>query len=798
MKRKRWGVIDPSSTTARSTPPLPTTGPMPQPACIQAAAEAALNAVLPKFGPHNLPPPPPKRPRIDGGIKASAPHPQFVNEAASKPLYHGSTTTQRLPQTSPAKGTTKMQPLSLQHQSAHGTNFDSKEAALKVLQRRKRLEAWKKMMKGVDNGRDSGDDGELNNGTLEEMHKERGTTIADSDRKDAATDATVGMDKSEKNHCGENSGDSESSITSQLQQVVTEHNQSKQSPKAMQNSTRALLLLPSSERACTPKLNVISSSTSSPIKQVEGPSRSNDTNHETMNSSTQIKSGREFMNLPYSEDNYYSDQERFVQKTPAAAISNMSEDNAILKNEDSVKEKQTATETKVNSEREGRNIKEYASSLMDKLRVLEQKVAAAASSPGENGNPESVLEATSGKTHTNETKQSEEIEQNVDAESPVKEGVPRVGKEPNKKTRLKATKQTGTNTNTTSEKKKKSLFRRRLAIPMATATTTDKTAKAAASTGKIQTNSSAPSNFSSSQMEEPIKPTTPKNSHKTTKNRKKSKKKDAASAPKLLASLWDYDYNPSESSDSEIDLGFLFRVDVDIVGEGEMIWSKALPRRGQNDDDAQKGDDILCSRISSVQDQIRKADALIQSNAPSYLEYRSKGWMDSGSIPTTATDEKRKLVPVPPSEKPHASSGAAQEFLSLLKSTALLAYNNSNPLANDKVMEFLTIVKESRNNNANNSSIKNPYQLMKRIWKFIQSMTHTIDQNEDNELLANELARKFDAFLPQGYSMLSQNYLWNKSGGIDEEKKDVMFVESCARTYLAFSTMENPGDIGGL
>ncbi|KAL3782761.1 hypothetical protein HJC23_003082 [Cyclotella cryptica] len=797
-KRKRWGVIEPTSTT----PPPTTAGPISQPASIQAAVKAALNDVLPKFGPHNLPPPPPKRPRSDGKCHSSVSHRHFVDNAASNPLHRGRNT-QILQQTSPTKGTPPAQQIYRQPQAAPRTSFDSKEAALKVLQRRKRLEAWKEMMKCVDKNKYSGDDGNLNDVAVNAAATGSCSASGDAEREDAATHSTIApRDEADMNSREKSNGNFEFSSYSRVRQETIERNQSKPPSNTSQLCNSSSSPLRPSERTDPLKENAINSRTgtlnkSPPLSskpRQEGASRSHESNHMEMDPSTKITFGREFLNFSHSIGDQCH-EEGVVEKPPAVAMSTKPEGNATPQEVDKVKEKQTSIEKGVNNNIEGNNIKNYASSLMDKLRVLEQKIAAAPSSPVDD-NRHSVVETAGEKIHSKSPKQSEAIDQKQTAESPVKAQVSRAGKEPTKKTHLAASKETGKKKKISSGKKKNRLFQQRLAIPVAT--TTDTTTTVMESTGNTHSNSEAPSIVSVSQMEDSTKPTTTKKSRKTANNRKKSEKTDASSALTIPTNLWDYDYNPSESSDSEGDHDFLLRVDVDIAGDGEMIWSKALPRKDQNDDIEGKSDDILRSRISSVQEQIRRADALIQSTVPSYLEFKSKGWMELDSLPTTAKDEHRKLVPVPPSEKLHASSHAAREFLSLLKATALKANSNSNPLANDKVMEFLTIIKESRINIGNDSSITNPYQLMKRVWNLIQSMTCGINQNEEKEVLANELARKFDAFLPQGYSMLSQNYLWRQREGNDEEKNDVAFVESCARTYLAFSTVENSGDFGRL
>jgi hypothetical protein len=99
-------------------------------------------------------------------------------------------------------------------------------------------------------------------------------------------------------------------------------------------------------------------------------------------------------------------------------------------------------------------------------------------------------------------------------------------------------------------------------------------------------------------------------------------------------------------------------------------------------------------------------------------------------------------------------------------------------------MAFLTIVKEAKHND---SRQLNPYQLMKRVWELINFITSPLAEQE-RETSRAKLKKRFDTFLPQGYSMLSPNYFWNNTAGKKPGGAD--FVESCARTYLAFNCEE--------
>ena len=263
--------------------------------------------------------------------------------------------------------------------------------------------------------------------------------------------------------------------------------------------------------------------------------------------------------------------------------------------------------------------------------------------------------------------------------------------------------------------------------------------------------------------------------------RNKVKKKPVST---ISRTLWDYDFNLSESSDSDEEYESLFQMSVD---DGKKkIWSKPLPTTNQT---RKKSDAMplreaatLNSKVNRMEDQIRRADNIIQTSTPSYLVYQSKGWRDvdcTPIIPNKQTSDTHALLPVPPSQKFHASSNLAGDFLSCFKSTALKAFRNSNQVANEQVIAFLTIIKQFRDN----PQQSNPYKLIKQVWKLIQHVTAPLEENERISTKI-KLKQKFDAFLPDGYSMHSNNYFLDRS---TTEGETPEFVESCARTNLPLS-----------
>eukprot|EP00956_Cyclotella_meneghiniana_P016191 scaffold25473_cov53-Cyclotella_meneghiniana.AAC.1 len=318
----------------------------------------------------------------------------------------------------------------------------------------------------------------------------------------------------------------------------------------------------------------------------------------------------------------------------------------------------------------------------------------------------------------------------------------------------------------TAKVKKHRLFKNRMKIAVQ------------AETQPVGNQRSAMLSNASRESENFIQPQAVANETKKQRQGVKSKSKKKKTVPSLN-SLWDYDFNPSSSSDSEQAYDDVLQADVDVVGDdGKTIYSKIIPCKSRSDDMSLKKTAILGSKISSLNDQIRKADSIIQSTAPSYITYQSKGWVEVASSTNSTSQERRQMIAIPPSEKFYAAPNRAQDFLSLLKSTALKASNNSNEIANAHVMGFLAVIKDIRNNNPPSA---NPYQLMKRVGKLISSVTSSSFLNdEERELARRKLKRKFDLFLPQGYTMLSENYLWDEKSKQTEKKED-SFVESCAR-----------------
>jgi hypothetical protein len=259
----------------------------------------------------------------------------------------------------------------------------------------------------------------------------------------------------------------------------------------------------------------------------------------------------------------------------------------------------------------------------------------------------------------------------------------------------------------------------------------------------------------------------------------KSKKKSRLTTH---ASLWDYDFDGSDSSDSEGDFHKILDVDVDIVGDGTDIWSKSLPREVKSMNLSLRETAAVQSRIKDMKDQIRIADTIIQNTAPAYLVHPSKCWME---VASNDQDTQRPIIAVPASEKNHATTNSAEAFLSLLKSICMKAYNNSNETANHYVVSFLGIIKDARSHKKPLHS--SPFKLMKQVWTLIKCVTEPLDEIE-REASREKLKKKFDVFLPQGYSMLSSNYFMYKDLAVcDATIGDAGFVQSCARTYLRFN-----------
>ncbi len=169
--------------------------------------------------------------------------------------------------------------------------------------------------------------------------------------------------------------------------------------------------------------------------------------------------------------------------------------------------------------------------------------------------------------------------------------------------------------------------------------------------------------------------------------------------------------------------------------------------------------------LKSLRGRIEAADALVQSRAPSYIEFQAKAWhpelSSHPSLPglcdngdnLTSTDDRapsilrssaidyqsqRTFVTIPSRSKPHASSRSAHEFLEALQSAAveacssdtaerltgnescfdMIGDNNNNRYLNPKpsvvVMEFLGIIRESRVRPQ-----ASPFRLMKKVWTLI-------------------------------------------------------------------------------
>jgi hypothetical protein len=148
---------------------------------------------------------------------------------------------------------------------------------------------------------------------------------------------------------------------------------------------------------------------------------------------------------------------------------------------------------------------------------------------------------------------------------------------------------------------------------------------------------------------------------------------------------------------------------------------------------------------------------------------------------------QQSFFSLPPCLKSYGTTKLAQEFLAALHNAAVdasatttttardgstLAYENSfgddkgskdpdagaiSPSALGVTMEFITIIAESRLKPQDS-----PFCLMKKVWTLILSLA---SQNKNGTLLAQNLASRFDAFLPDGYSMMSCNLLFLQDQG---------------------------------
>ena len=294
-------------------------------------------------------------------------------------------------------------------------------------------------------------------------------------------------------------------------------------------------------------------------------------------------------------------------------------------------------------------------------------------------------------------------------------------------------------------------------------------------------------------------------------------------AQKVLAfqyddSLWDHSWD--DESDEEDDT----KVDIDVV-DLLQVSSRKLPfsdtpvlnppisdeasaskSKSANDSSGKE----VPSRLLSLRERIEKADAAIQSKAPSSIEFGAKSWIDkttaSSSVArgsgnsdmrgsaqrlpnrqgntTFIRRDQQSFFSIPPRAKPYPSTNSAQEFLTQLHSMAseAVAAGGSSPVssANAVVMEFLTIVRESRVNPP-----QTPFHLMKKVWELILIVAPSKDGASGR---ANELAAKFDVFLPEGYSMVSSNLLILEN--IQRANRKMSQAEGgegeCARTHKPF------------
>ena len=102
------------------------------------------------------------------------------------------------------------------------------------------------------------------------------------------------------------------------------------------------------------------------------------------------------------------------------------------------------------------------------------------------------------------------------------------------------------------------------------------------------------------------------------------------------------------------------------------------------------------------------------------------------------------------------------------------------------VVEFLSIIREYRSSATKSAPTSSPFQLMKSVWKLILSV---VSLTQNGAQRGQELASKFDAFLPEGYSMVSPNLLLleghtqrNDRGNERDENDKDREGWGCART----------------
>ena len=288
-------------------------------------------------------------------------------------------------------------------------------------------------------------------------------------------------------------------------------------------------------------------------------------------------------------------------------------------------------------------------------------------------------------------------------------------------------------------------------------------------------------------------------------------------------------------------------------------------------------------RLHSLQRRVEREDVLIQSMAPSCIEFRAMQWgertntetslthgLSAATLPAAktglqlGTTEQTKLMSqgaeksddaiirvndctnplvdyttqqtfftLAPCKKSYATTKVAHDFLSALQNAAgeasattttartseknistlaagsQIRFGNvengrhldpktdtstSSPYPLGVIMECLSIIAESRSKPQNA-----PFHLMKRIWTLILSVA---SRCKNGTQLAQNLASKFDAFLPEGYSMMSSNLLFLQSQALHDRQlneietrangnDNISSGERCARTKQFEGLIEN-------
>jgi len=243
-----------------------------------------------------------------------------------------------------------------------------------------------------------------------------------------------------------------------------------------------------------------------------------------------------------------------------------------------------------------------------------------------------------------------------------------------------------------------------------------------------------------------------------------------------FGNLWEYDSDEDGFAEERVDVTGIEGVDIQSRSlphaRNEQFWT----HQQHINEIGYEVPDTTTRQTLSLRDRVQQADMQIQFSAPSYLELKTKSW-SSVENEETAT----AALVVAPSTKSFSSSNSAQDFLLALKLAAVEARRNSNGddiNPTTIVLDFLSIVKEAKSN-----SHTTTFRLMHQVWALIMSV---VTRCNDGFNLGKKLASMFDAFLPQGYSMLSVNNLLLQGLNDRSSRMNIDLVEGCARTDLEY------------